>query len=251
MSVLKDLDLSNVLVLDIETVSGYKKFEDLDPTMQYLWSLKSKQIQSRKPLEEQLSESESYTEMAGIYSEFGKIVCISVGAFRFDPQTEQWKFYVRSYYDHDERKMLLEFSEMLQKSYYDMKKHKLCGHNIKEFDLPYICRRMIINGLELPNALDLSGKKPWEIPHLDTMDLWKFGDGKAFTALKLLCGIFNIPTPKDDIDGSQVGITYWNEMDLERIQVYCRKDVVATAQVLLKLMLKPILSETQVIYKDQ
>ncbi len=245
---LKDLDLRNVLVLDIETVSGHKTYADLSPTMQYLWGIKSNQVQGRKPEDERLPTDASYSEMAGIYSEFGKIICISVGGFRFNRETNEWKFYVRSYYDHDEKKLLTEFATMLNEKYNSLSKHKICGHNIKEFDMPYICRRMVINEIQLPTLLDLAGKKPWEIPHLDTMDLWKFGDNKAFTSLKLLCGVFNIPTPKDDIDGSQVGVTYWNEGDLERIQVYCRKDVVATAQVLLKFMMQPTLREDQIEY---
>jgi hypothetical protein len=238
---LNNVDLTNVLVLDIETVSGKKSYADLNPTMQKLWGIKSKQIQGRKPEEERLEPAESYTELAGIYAEFGKIVCISVGVFRKDADGVL-NFHLKSYFDHDERKLLEEFSELVGKHYNNPRKHFLCGHNVKEFDVPYTCRRMVLNGLEFPEALDLPGKKPWELTHLlDTMTVWKFGDYKNYTALKLLCGIFDIPTPKDDIDGSEVGRTYWMEDDLDRIEVYCKKDVLATARLLMAYkLLTPI-----------
>lgn len=236
---LKNLDLVNVLVLDIETVSGYKSYEDMSPEMQKLWGLKADSIQRRLEEADRLPMEEAYIENAGIYSEFGKIVCISVGVFRRDKETNKLHFHVKSYYGHDERQLLMEFTTLIEKHYNNPKKHYICGHNIKEFDVPYICRRMIINNLSLPDALDLPGKKPWEMEHLlDTLTLWKFGDYKAYTSLKLLCGVFGIPTPKDDIDGSEVGKTYWNEGDVDRIEVYCKKDVIATARVLVRMMLQ-------------
>lgn len=234
---LNNLDLTKVLVLDIETVSGYKSYEELSPTMQKMWDIKSKQIQARKPEEEQLSPNDSYPEYAGIYAEFGKIVCISVGIFRFD-ENKILNFYLKSYFSHDEKELLKEFNDLIEKSYNNTNKSFLCGHNIKEFDIPYICRRAIINRMELPAALEISGKKPWELNHLiDTLDQWKFGDYKNYTSLKLLCAVFDIPTPKDDIDGSEVGKTYWNEGDLDRIEAYCKKDVLATARLLMSFKL--------------
>jgi len=236
---LSNLDLVNVLVLDIETVSGHKEFEDLSPEMQKLWGLKSESLQRKASDEERKSEVDTYSEMAGIYSEFGKIVCISVGVFRRDKETGKLHFHVKSYYGHDERQLLMEFATLLDKHYNNPKKHLICGHNIKEFDIPYTCRRMIINNLPLPEMLDMYGKKPWELEYLlDTLTLWKFGDYKAYTSLKLLCGIFGIPTPKDDIDGSEVGKTYWGSGDVERIETYCKKDVLATARVLVRMMLQ-------------
>ena len=243
---LNNIDLKNVLVLDIETVSGQKSYADLNPTMQKLWDIKSKQIQARKPEEERLEPADSYTEFAGIYAEFGKIVCISVGAFRPDT-TGALNFHLKSYYDHDEKMLLEEFSELLSKHYNNPRKHFICGHNIKEFDVPYTCRRMVIQGLEFPEMLDLAGKKPWELNHLlDTMTVWKFGDFKSYTALKLLCGVFDIPTPKDDIDGSEVGKTYWEADDLDRIEVYCKKDVLATARLLMAYKGMPLIEDDKV-----
>lgn len=243
---LNNIDLSNVLVLDIETVSGHKSYEDLSPTMQKLWDIKAEQIQARKPEEDRLASPEAYAEFAGIYAEFGKIVCISVGVFRKDNNGEL-NFHLKSYYDHDEKKLLAGFSDLIEKHYNNPRKHFICGHNIKEFDIPYTCRRMVINGLELPTALDLPGKKPWELTHLlDTMTVWKFGDFKNYTALKLLCGVFNIPTPKDDIDGSEVGKTYWQQGDLDRIEVYCKKDVLATARLLMAYKGMPLIEDAKV-----
>lgn len=246
---IKNLDLSNVLVLDIETVSGQKSYADLSETMQGLWDIKSEQLQRRLEEADRMPHSDYYRAAAGIFAEFGKIVCISVGAFRRDEATGEWFFRVKSYYNDNEKQLLMEFSALLEGKFNNANRHFLCGHNIREFDIPYICRRMVIQGMPLPTLLDISGKKPWDVKWMiDTMELWKFGDYKNPTALKLLCGVFDIPTPKDDIDGSQVGTVYWDEGDLERIQVYCRKDVVATAQLLLRFQQQPLIKTENVQY---
>ncbi len=246
---LENIALTNVLVLDIETVSGVATYADMSPVMQKLWDIKAKQIQARKPEDERMSPEEAYPEMAGVYAEFGKIVCISVGIFTKDEQGE-FQFRLKSYYGHDEKKLLTEFSSLLNTHYSDTRKKFLCGHNIKEFDAPFTCRRLVINGLPLPVPLDIPGKKPWELEHLlDTMTLWKFGDYKSYTSLKLLCGVFNIPTPKDDIDGSEVGKTYWQNDELDRIEVYCKKDVLATARLLMAYKRLPLIEEERVIIK--
>ncbi|MCH2043148.1 MAG: ribonuclease H-like domain-containing protein [Saprospiraceae bacterium] len=245
---LKTMDLTKVLVHDIETVSSHGKYTDLSPAMQKLWNIKSEQIQRRTPEEDRLSPEDSYEEFGGIYAEFGKICCISVGAFVKDKETGQLKLHVKSYYDHDEHLLLTQFAELIEKRYNNPERDFICGHNIKEFDIPFICRRMIVNKIPLPNCINLPGKKPWETQNLlDTLTLWKFGDYKSYTSLKLLCGLFGIPTPKDDIDGSEVGKTYWKEDDLDRIEIYCKKDVVATAQVLVRMALRPLLTEDQIV----
>lgn len=244
---LAHVDLKEVLFLDIETVSGTATYAELSPELQKLWELKSEQLQRRKEESEQLAPAEFYEKAAGIYAEFGKIVCISVGVMVADKETGELHLHLKSYYGDDEKKLLAEFADLIERRYNNINRQYLCGHNIREFDIPYICRRMVINGLELPNALDITGKKPWETKHfLDTLTLWKFGDYKAYTSLKLLCGVFGIPTPKEDIDGSEVGTTYWDENDLERIEVYCRKDVLATARLLLKYQLKELLPDSHV-----
>lgn len=238
---LQDLAFERLLVLDIETVSAAKKYTDLTPKWKLLWDLKAKTL---KPNGEEQSAEELYAR-AGIYAEFGKIICISVGYFRaFD---EGYQFRVKSFYGHDEKKLLNEFANLLNTSFHN-KSFLLAGHNAKEFDFPYICRRMLANGVKLPLLLDIAGKKPWEIPHLDSMELWKFGDYKSYTSLNLLAALFDIATPKDDIDGSMVGQVYWEEQDVERIKTYCQKDIVTVAQIMLKWAQKPLLKEEDIIF---
>lgn len=216
---LEQLDLQNLMVLDIETVPQYSTHEQLPEHMQRLWDAKT-QYQRKE------ESAESFYERAGIWAEFGKIVCISVGIFTRETPTG---FRVKSFAGHDERELLVKFALMLKSQPANL---MLCAHNGKEFDFPYICRRMLIHGIKLPAQLQIAGKKPWEINHIDTLELWKFGDYKSYTSLSLLTAIFDIPTPKDDIDGSQVAHVYWNEDQLDRICTYCQKDVIATAQLL-------------------
>ena len=216
---LEQYDLSNLMVLDIETVPQYSDYDDMPDNLQELWAHKSQyQRKDETPKE--------FYERAGIWAEFGKIVCISVGIFT---QGKRTGLRVKSFAGHDEKELLEDFGRMLSGQPLSV---ILCAHNGKEFELPYICRRMLINGVTFPPHLQITGKKPWEIPHLDTMELWKFGDYKNYTSLSLLTAIFNIPTSKDDIDGSQVGHVYWVENALERICTYCQKDVIATAQLI-------------------
>jgi DNA polymerase elongation subunit (family B) len=236
---MNSIDIQHVLFLDIETVSGVSHFDELSDQMQILWADKTKW--QRK---EDISPADYYSDRAGILSEFGKIVCISVGFIHY--QDGEKNFRLRSFYNHDEALLLGEFSELLQGNYFTNPRQLLCGHNSKEFDIPYICRRMLINGISLPPILQIAGKKPWEIQHLDTMELWKFGDYKHYTSIKLLCEIFNIPTPKDDIDGSMVSAVYWEENDLKRIAKYCEKDVLATAQIFLRFRNDDLLRDDQV-----
>ena len=216
---LEQYDLNNLMVLDIETVPQCSSHDQLPEHMKKLWDSKT-QYQRKEETPEQ------FYGRAGIWAEFGKIICISVGIFTKGRATG---LRVKSYAAHDESELLIKFADLLRSQPSNL---ILCAHNGKEFDFPYICRRMLINGIQIPPQLEISGKKPWEINHLDTMELWKFGDYKSYTSLSLLTAIFNIPTPKDDIDGSMVGHVYWVENDLERIAIYCQKDVIATAQLL-------------------
>src|ERR1700759_2317548 len=216
---LEQFDLNNLMVIDIETVPQYSSHDKVPEHFQKLWDLKT--VNQRKE-----ETSEAFYERAGIWAEFGKIICISVGIFTRGKSTG---LRVKSYFSHDESELLIQFADLLNSQPPSL---ILCAHNGKEFDFPYICRRMLVNGVKIPSQLELSGKKPWEINHLDTMELWKFGDYKNYPSLSLLTAIFNIPTPKDDIDGSMVGSVYWNENDLPRICTYCQKDIVATAQLL-------------------
>ena len=227
-------ELQKIMFLDIETVPQTSDFSELPDDLAHLWEDKFNLIHKRMPekYSEETTAAEGFNTSAGIYSEFGKIVCISVGFIFF--QGETMHFRTKSFSGDDEKLILTEFTELIHK-FCTTKEHTLCGHNIKEFDIPYICRRMLINGLKLPTILNISGKKPWEISFIDTLELWKFGDYKNYTALKLLTAVFGIPTPKDDIDGSQVAEVYYKEKNVSRIALYCQKDVVATAQVFLRL----------------
>jgi len=232
---LNDLRLENVLFLDIETVPASSEFNDLTNEEKKLWEKKAEILRRNDP---ETTADELYSR-AGIYSEFGKIICISCGF------ANGKEFRIKSFYGDDESILLEEFAHMLNK-HYDTEKYLLCGHNGKEFDFPYISRRMLINGIKLPNILNMAGKKPWEIRHLDTMELWKFGDFKHFTSLELLASVFKIPTPKDDIDGSMVGYVYWKENDLQRIVTYCQKDVLTVAQLLRRYLGLPLISDADV-----
>jgi len=228
-------NLSEILFLDIETVPEKSSFEELSPVKQELYGQKTKY--QRK---EEFTAQEFY-ERAGIWAEFGKIVCISVGFFNDDSS-----FRLKSFFGDNEVKILEDFKNLLNR-YYNQKHHVLCAHNGKEFDFPYIARRMIINKVALPEKLNLFGKKPWEVPHLDTLEMWKFGDYKHYTSLNLLTNILGISSPKEDIDGSMVGQVYYKDKDLKRIAKYCENDTLAVAQVYLRFSNLELLTEKQII----
>jgi len=231
---LNKIKADSLLFIDIETVSGTGDFEQLSPKLQDLWEKKSNYFRK-----EDESAADVY-QRAGIYAEFGKIVCISTGMITYKEGGR--KFVAKSFYGDDERLLLGEFADMLTR-FCSKPYRNLCAHNGKEFDFPYIARRMLINGINLPDILDIAGKKPWEVQFIDTMELWKFGDYKHYTSLALLCEVFNIPTPKDDIDGSMVGEVYWKDGDLERIAIYCEKDILATAQLFLRYQGEDLIPE--------
>ena len=223
------MNLANILFLDIETVPQHPSFDLVPNDWKDLWTKKAEAL-----LRNRADETvESIYERAGIYAEFGKIICISCGVVQGGG--EQKRLIIKSFYGEDEKIVLYEFCEMLRKWAIDQQK-LLCAHNGKEFDFPYLCRRLIINNMSIPAILNVSGKKPWEVNHLDTMELWKFGDFKNYTSLNLLAHVLGIPTPKDDIDGSMVGDVYWKEKNLKRIAEYCQKDVITVAQVYLRIM---------------
>ncbi|WP_298262728.1 3'-5' exonuclease [uncultured Lutibacter sp.] len=233
------LNFENILFLDIETVPEVENYSDLSEEKQELFDLKT-QYQRK----DEITPSEFY-ERAGIWAEFGKIVCISVGFFsNFNSNSRAFR--VTSFFG-DEVNILNDFKNLLE-NHFNKPQHLLCGHNGKEFDFPYIARRMIIHQIALPEKLNLFGKKPWEIPHLDTMELWKFGDYKHYTSLKLLTSILKIPSPKDDISGSEVGEVYYKEGNIDRIVRYCEKDAVAVAQLLLRFNNEPLMEEMDIIY---
>lgn len=235
---IRKIALENILFLDIETVPEKENFFELDINKQDLWEQKSKYQRKDE------HTAEAFYERAGIWAEFGKIICISVGYFSL--QNNNREFRVKSF-SGEEVNLLKNFKNLLV-SHFSQAKHLLCAHNGKEFDFPYIARRMIIHGITLPYKLNLFGKKPWEVPHLDTLELWKFGDYKNYTSLKLLTHVLGIPSPKDDIDGSDVYHVFYKEKQLERIINYCEKDTIAVAQILLRLRNEELLVDNEIIF---
>ncbi len=234
--------VASILFLDIETVPQYSSYNEQPEEWKTLWGLKAQYLIRNKEEE----TVETIYPRAGIYAEFGKIVCISCG-FIQGAGTDK-KIILKSFAGDEEKKLLYEFSEMLKKWSGDGSKF-LCAHNGKEFDFPYLCRRMVINQIAIPSILNMSGKKPWEVNHLDTMDLWKFGDFKNYTSLNLLAHSLGIQTPKDDIDGSMVWEVYWKEKNLPRIVTYCQKDVVTVAQIFLRMNGEPLIWEENIEIK--
>jgi 3'-5' exonuclease len=229
---LENINPGDIIFLDIETVPVLSSFDMLDPAIQVLWEKKSAYFRKDD------QKAADVYERSGIYAEFGKIICISVGLLK---DKNPYGFRLKSFYGDDEKSILLEFSAMISK-FSKNRDALLCAHNGKEFDYPYIARRMIINGLVIPEILNNAGKKPWEIKLLDTMELWKFGDYKSYTSLDLLSSILGFPSPKDDIDGSMVADIFWSEHDLKRIVTYCEKDVLAVARILLRFINEPAIS---------
>ncbi|ALO16555.1 putative 3'-5' exonuclease related to the exonuclease domain of PolB [Salinivirga cyanobacteriivorans] len=236
---LYDINISDILFLDIETVPLKPAYEELDEAEKELWDKKANRLAKSEE-----DNAENLYSRAGIYAEFGKIVCISCGV-----ATTEERIRVKSFASKDEKKLLEDFAAMLNKSFSTPSKI-MCAHNGKEFDFPYIARRMLVNGVFLPGILQIAGKKPWEIQHLDTMELWKFGDYKNYTSLAVLTHLFDIPTPKDDIDGSDVHRIFWEENDLDRIVTYCQKDVIATMQLFRRYRNEPLFTDEQIEYAD-
>ncbi|MFZ4436326.1 MAG: 3'-5' exonuclease [Flavobacterium psychrophilum] len=235
---IEKLKLDHILFLDIETVPEHEHYHALDAELQGLWETKT-QYQRKDEI-----DPETFYERAGIWAEFGKIVCISVGYFTLKGDIRNFR--VTSFFG-EEKKILLDFANLLN-NHFGQAQHLLCGHNAKEFDIPFIARRMIIHQVALSAKLNLFGKKPWEIPHLDTLELWKFGDYKHFTSLKLLTKILGIPSPKGDIDGSQVAQVYYVEKDIDRIVTYCEKDTIAVAQLFLRFRREDLLIEDEILH---
>lgn len=235
------INIYNLVFIDIETVPQHASFGQLSHAMQELWATKHSMLRTENETPE-----EGYLKRAGIYSEFAKLVCISVGLFRFEKDKNLRTFRVKSFSGDDEKMVLGDFLKMLS-GLPDSGNFHFCGHNIREFDIPFICRRLLINHIELPEMFDLSGKRPWEMQDVDTFQLWKFGDHKHYTSLKLLAAVLDIPTPKEDMEGKDVSRVYWHENGLSRIVEYCQRDVITVARLLLRFKGdKQLLSDGQV-----
>lgn len=223
--------LKEILFVDIETVPTAVDYDHLPEAMQHEWAKKAKF--AKNTIDGIADPATVFRERAGIFSEFAKVVCIGFGSLQ--QQDNMWKMRLKSLVNDDEKKLLNDFCDVISKFSKHYRDFKFCGHNIKEFDMPFICRRMIINNMAIPNCLQVAGKKPWEVSHIDTMDMWKFGDFKHFTSLSLLAEVLGIPSPKSDMDGSMVADVFYKEKDLARIGSYCLQDVFTSAKVYLRL----------------
>lgn len=241
---LEQVKPDDILFLDIETVPRVSHYGELDAYEQLLWEEKK-----GKNRTEEESAASYYFNNAAIFAEFGKVVCISVGSFCEDGMFQG--FELRSFYGDNEKKILTDFNAFLRQRFSANRNLMLCGHNIREFDVPYLCRRLLMNNLKLPDYFEtLQAKKPWEAGLLDSMDLWKFGDFKNYISLKLLAHCLGIPSPKDDISGKDVGKVYWEERGLDRIKTYCQKDVFTVAQIILKLKGLSLISDSNIKYSN-
>ncbi len=234
--------LKNILFLDIETISCVGSYQALDDALKPLWDKKAAAIRKQ----DQTDNSDLFFEQAAIYAEFGKVIVIGLGMITFD-EHDVPTLRVKALKGHDEKALLQEFKTILEKGF-QQDSIRLCAHNGKEFDFPYLCRRMLINGVPLPRALDIAGKKPWEVAHLDTMELWKFGDRKSFTSLHLLATLFGINSSKELMEGSEVNHYYYIENDLNRIAAYCLQDVVVTVQLFLRMNCWQPIQSTHIVF---
>lgn len=237
---MQNIRLENLLLIDIETVSEQASFDTLSEEWKILW-----QEKVQRSLPEGTSAAEFYPQRAGVMAEFAKVICISIGYFK--KEGSAFFLRVKSFYGDDEKKLLQDFLATLQQLEANNNKWSFTGHNIKEFDIPFICRRILINGLSIPPVLDFQNMKPWETNMIDTFQYWRFGDYKHYTSLKLLAAALKVPSSKDDIDGSMVGDVYWNEKQLQRIVNYCQKDVVTTGNIVLRFKNLPLLTNEQVV----
>jgi uncharacterized protein YprB with RNaseH-like and TPR domain len=241
---MNQIALENLFFIDIETVSEKEHFHLLDDGWKELWIEK---ISRNLPAD--TTAEDFYPMRASILAEFAKVACISFGYFK--KQNNETQLRIKSLCSDDEADLLKKFVSTLNQLHNNNQRWIFCGHNIKEFDVPFLCRRMLINNILIPPYIDFQNMKPWDTPILDTLHLWRFGDYKHYTSLKLLAAVLGVPSPKDDIDGSEVGNVYWKEKDLQRISVYCEKDVVTVANVVLRFKGLPLLKEEQVVFVDR
>lgn len=237
---MQNIRIENLILIDIETVPAHPVFEEMTEDWQQLWREKV-----QRSLPENTSAEDFYGQRAGVMAEFAKVICISMGYFRKEGTSHQLR--IKSFYGDDEKQLLQEFLTTLQQVEMANNRWSFCGHNIREFDIPFICRRLLINGLLIPPYLDFQNMKPWETNMVDTFQYWRFGDYKNYTSLKLLAAALGVPSPKDDIDGSMVADVYWKEKNLQRIVTYCQKDVLTTGNIVLRFKNMPLLTEAQVV----
>lgn len=238
---MQQIVLENLFLLDIETVSGSQHYHLLNDEWKELWTEKV-----FKSLPPDINAEQYYPMRAAILAEFAKVICISIGYFK--KENNELQLRIKSFHSETEQEVLGGFITALQQLHAKNARWVFTGHNIKEFDIPFLCRRMLVNNIEIPRYFDFQNMKPWETPVLDTLHLWRFGDYKHYTSLKLLAAALGVPSPKDDIDGSKVGEVFWTEKDLARIALYCQKDVATVANVILRFKNLPLLKNEQIVF---
>jgi DNA polymerase elongation subunit (family B) len=236
------IDIKNTLVIDIETVSATESYNDLDGRLKKQWDRKASLIKN----DDNLTPDDLFFERAGIFAEFGQVICIAVGLFT-KTKSGHLGLRIKAFGSTDEKEVLTQFKELIDTKL-DADNLILCAHNGKEFDFPYLCRRYLVNEIKIPAALQISGKKPWEIKHVDTLEMWKFGDRKNYTSLDLLAAIFGIESSKSTIDGSMVNKVYYQDKNLQQIIEYCKQDVLVTANLFLKLNMMPVIAKRNIVY---
>jgi len=236
------IDIRNTLIIDIETVSISENYNDLDERLKKQWERKAAFLKN----EEQLPAEALFFERAGIFAEFGKVICIAAGLF-VKTKSGEMGLRIKAFAGENEKDILTRFKDLINNKL-DGESLILCAHNGKDFDFPYLCRRYLVNEIGIPTALEIAGKKPWEINHFDTMEMWKFGDRRNYSSLDLLATIFDIDSSKKDIDGSKVNKVYYKDKDIEQIEAYCKQDVSVTANLFLKLNLMPAILERNITF---
>lgn len=240
---MQQIAIENLFLIDIETVSGVQHFHLLNDEWKELWTEKIS-----KSLPPDATAEDYYPKRAAILAEFAKVICISTGYFK--KENNEWQLRIKSFYSENEKDVLESFTKMLEQLHAKNSRWIFTGHNIKEFDIPFLSRRMLVNNIAIPSYIDFQNMKPWDTPVLDTLHLWRFGDYKHYTSLKLLAATLGVPSPKDDIDGSKVGEVFWEEKNLERIAIYCQKDVATVGNVILRFKNLPLLTEGQIIFVE-
>lgn len=234
-------EVAKIVFFDLETASEYESLDQLalnKPKMAELWSKRCEYLRSRFEENKDMTDEQLYEAKAALTPEFARIVCATFGRVTFigeDPNV-----IIKSYCSEHEDEVL----DGIQKVFDKFASLKFSGHNIKRFDIPMMCKRLLIHGRSLPKGLQIQNLKPWEMPFIDTSEVWSFGAWQeGFVSLELLVTAIGLETPKGDIKGEDVSRVFWQDGDTHRIAEYCQRDVFAGIQALLKLSGLPVVEE--------
>lgn len=228
MKFLKQFDPENMLFIDIETANLVKELEKGTPLYDsWAYKVRYGSWTGEKYSTDEVTPEELYKTKASLFAEFSRVACISIGMIK------DGKIKIRSYKDKDEQKLLYDFANATNALQAKYPKLVLAGHAITTFDNPFLMRRMLINGIELPAPFDIAHLKPWETQVIDTLTLWK-GQSYYSASLINITTAFGLPSPKDEMDGSEVNEAF-HSGKLDEIATYCEKDVFALANVVLKM----------------